>query len=170
MKTYEENAEDLARFKQLLDDRVFAYFYTHTDRVPKPWYRKAWETFGNGHSEHVVRLALQYLESGFRRDKVVESFRMAREHAFRTIDREGKPKRDEGRGVGMAGAMRSLLNDPNQDRHTRAVFALTRWNLNRKRRQPPYVRAEMDREFEDLLTQHNSPQFIDQWDPQEGAA
>ena len=66
----------------------------------------------------------------------------------------------------MTGAVRNLLNDPNHDRHTRAVFALTRWNLKRKWQQPREEWADLDREFREVLARHNEPAFIDRWDPE----
>ena len=165
MRVFHDNDQDKRDFLRMLDERVLVFFRSDLARVPNAWRRKAWEMIGEGQSEHFVKIALQYLETGFNDRKVVESLKSAREHGYQTLakDRRGQ----EGpSGKSYGGALADAIDYRGQNRHTRAVFNLTTWNLKRKRKQPREAWADLDREFREMLARHNEPAFIDRWDPE----
>ena len=167
MRVYHDNEQDKRDFLRMLDEKVFAFYRADLSRVPNAWRKRAWELLGEGQSEHFVKAALSWLETGFNDRKVVESFRSAREEGFRVIGKVvpfGGSEERSGGGIGSATAR--ILDPRGHDRHTRAVFNLTAWNLKRKRQQPREEWADLDREFREMLARHNEPAFIDRWDPE----
>ena len=163
MRVYHDNDQDKRDFLRMLDEQVLVFFRSDLNRVPNPWRRKAWEMIGEGQSEHFVKIALQYLETGFNDRKVVESLKAAREHGYQTLAKDRQSRTESGSGKSYGGAIADAISYRGQDRHTNAVFALTRWNIRRKREQPEEAWSGLDAEFRELMAHHNEPEFVDRW-------